>query len=271
MSTMLLGFAGLFLLSLIPVAWVALRAYRRFRGTRVITCPETGCAAAVEVDKGHAAATYAIGEPDLRLTSCSRWPEREGCGQECLSQIEASPEGCLVRNMLIEWYQGLDLRLLPGGDPRDPLVRPQARARDAGRQDDRMARGEARRPAAGLRDAQACLLELPHRPDLPDEIPGPRGRASREEARVAPVVRSEFAAGSRSSDRRGERREDLGRGRDHAGVPGLHPDLVDALDERRLAHLVQHARGQGVRLARVGQRRRAAPAVVIGRQVSTSP
>ena len=106
MSTMLLGFVALFLLSLIPVAWVALRAYRRFRGTRVITCPETGCAAAVEVDKGHAAATYAIGEPDLRLTSCSRWPEREGCGQECLSQIEASPEGCLVRNMLIEWYQG---------------------------------------------------------------------------------------------------------------------------------------------------------------------
>jgi hypothetical protein len=106
MSTMLLGFVGLFLLSLIPVGWVALRAYRRFGGTRVVTCPETGCAVAVEVDKGHAAATYAIGEPDLRLTSCSRWPEREGCGQECLSQIEASPDGCLVRNMLIEWYQG---------------------------------------------------------------------------------------------------------------------------------------------------------------------
>ncbi len=106
MSTMFLLFVALLVLSFIPVGWVALRNYRRFRGTRVITCPETGRAAAVEVDKRHAAATFAVGEPDLRLSSCSRWPEREGCGQECLSQVENSPEGCLVRNMLIEWYQG---------------------------------------------------------------------------------------------------------------------------------------------------------------------
>ncbi len=108
MSTIWVAFGVLLLLSLGPMAWVALRAYRRFRGTRVITCPETGCAAAVEVDEKHAAATSAVGETELRLSSCSRWPEREGCGQECLSQIEASPEGCLVRNMLVEWYRGSD-------------------------------------------------------------------------------------------------------------------------------------------------------------------
>jgi len=106
MSTMFLGFVALFLLSLIPVGWISLRAYRKFRGTRVITCPETGRAAAVEVDRKHAAATAAVGETELRLTSCSRWPEREGCGQDCLTQIEESPEGCLVRNMLTEWYRG---------------------------------------------------------------------------------------------------------------------------------------------------------------------
>jgi hypothetical protein len=106
MSNIWLAFGVLLLLSLIPLAWVTLRTYRKFRGTRVITCPETGCAAAVEVDKRHAAATSVVGETELRLTSCSRWPEREGCGQECLAQIEAAPEGCLVRSMLVEWYQG---------------------------------------------------------------------------------------------------------------------------------------------------------------------
>jgi len=34
------------------------------------------------------------------------WPERAGCGQECLSQIEASPGECLVRNILTKWYEG---------------------------------------------------------------------------------------------------------------------------------------------------------------------
>jgi hypothetical protein len=107
MST-LLGFLGLFVLSFIPIGWVALRAYRRFRGTRVVTCPETGCGAAVEFDRGHAAMTFAMGETKYRLTSCTQWPEKEGCGQGCVSQIEESPDGCLVENMLVDWYRGAD-------------------------------------------------------------------------------------------------------------------------------------------------------------------
>jgi len=43
------------------------------------------------VDEGHAAATTALGDPELRLKGCSHWPEREQCGQECLSQIESAP------------------------------------------------------------------------------------------------------------------------------------------------------------------------------------
>jgi hypothetical protein len=80
--------------------------YIRFRGKRVITCPETRKPAAVEVDAAHAALTAAFSHPDLRLRSCSRWPERAGCGQECLLQVELSPEGCLVRNILTDWYRG---------------------------------------------------------------------------------------------------------------------------------------------------------------------
>jgi hypothetical protein len=106
MGRTLLILGALIVVSLIPVAWSTLRAYLKFRGTRVITCPETGCPAAVEVDERHAASSTFLNETELRLASCSRWPEREGCGQECLAQIEAAPEGCLVRTMLIAWYRG---------------------------------------------------------------------------------------------------------------------------------------------------------------------
>ena len=80
------------------------RAYLRFRGKQVITCPETRKPAAVEVDARHAALTAAISQPDLRLKTCSRWPERLECGQECLLQVSLSPEDCLLRNVLTRWY-----------------------------------------------------------------------------------------------------------------------------------------------------------------------
>jgi hypothetical protein len=79
----------------------------KFRGKRVVTCPETGKPVGVDVDAVHAAATAALGGgADLRLKDCTRWPERETCGQECLSQIEAAPEDCAVRKILRTWYAG---------------------------------------------------------------------------------------------------------------------------------------------------------------------
>jgi len=81
-------------------------AWRKFRGQRVIVCPENQNPAGVVVDARHAAATSVAGSPELRLSSCSRWPERAGCGQPCLSQIAASPEDCLVRNIVSRWYEG---------------------------------------------------------------------------------------------------------------------------------------------------------------------
>ena len=62
----------------------------------LITCPETGKPAAVKVDAGQAVRESVLGHPKIRLEECSRWPERQNCGQECLSQIEADPENCLV-------------------------------------------------------------------------------------------------------------------------------------------------------------------------------
>jgi hypothetical protein len=81
-------------------------AWWRYRGKRVIACPENHQAAGVSLDVKHAALTALRGETNLRLTACSRWPERAGCGQDCLFQIERSPEDCLVRNILVHWYEG---------------------------------------------------------------------------------------------------------------------------------------------------------------------
>lgn len=83
-----------------------LGAFIKFRGKRVITCPETRKPAAVEVDSGHAALTALLGDADLRLKSCSRWPERQDCGQECLLQVALAPHDCLARTMLEDWYHG---------------------------------------------------------------------------------------------------------------------------------------------------------------------
>jgi len=84
----------------------AVIAWRRWRGTRLITCPETRRPAAVEMDLSHAVLGSLAGRPDLRLRDCTRWPERKACGQTCLAQIEESPAECLVRGMLERWYAG---------------------------------------------------------------------------------------------------------------------------------------------------------------------
>jgi len=89
--------------------WGAVRMARiwfRYRGAMVVSCPESQRPAGVSLDAVHASLT-APGKPAaLRLTACSRWPERAGCGQECLAQVAASPEDCLVRNILAKWYAG---------------------------------------------------------------------------------------------------------------------------------------------------------------------
>jgi hypothetical protein len=87
-------------------AWRLGRIWWKYRGKRVIVCPENHTPAGVVVDAGHASATALHGAPELRLASCSRWPERAGCGQECLAQIHAAPEDCLVRNVVSRWFVG---------------------------------------------------------------------------------------------------------------------------------------------------------------------
>jgi len=88
------------------MAWRLGASWWKYRGNRVIICPENVRPAGVVVDAVHASATALGGSPELRLSSCSRWPERAGCGQECLAQIQAAPEDCLVRNIVSDWLAG---------------------------------------------------------------------------------------------------------------------------------------------------------------------
>ncbi|MBZ5701361.1 MAG: hypothetical protein LAN84_05890 [Acidobacteriia bacterium] len=86
--------------------FVGVRTYLRYRGKMLITCPETGKAAAVKVDATQAVRESLVGHAKIRLEECSRWPERQNCGQECLSQVEADPEKCLVWTTVAKWYEG---------------------------------------------------------------------------------------------------------------------------------------------------------------------
>jgi hypothetical protein len=84
----------------------AIRVYFTFHGNRIVSCPENHRAAAVRVAAGKAALEAIVGNKQLSLRACSRWPERQACGQECLAQIEEAPKACLVWTIINRWYQG---------------------------------------------------------------------------------------------------------------------------------------------------------------------
>jgi hypothetical protein len=87
-----LGAAVLLLLS--RLVWISLK----YAGPMLVTCPENTQPAGVGLNLRRIARGGG-----LRLDQCSRWPEKRGCGQECLRQVEAAPQDCLVRTILANW------------------------------------------------------------------------------------------------------------------------------------------------------------------------
>ncbi|MGA8086920.1 MAG: DUF1761 domain-containing protein [Terracidiphilus sp.] len=78
-------------LLLLPASWHR-AIYERYSGGRPVACPENQQPAVVSIDVRHAAVAVMDGRPNLRLSDCTRWPERSKCNQECLSQaIQAEP------------------------------------------------------------------------------------------------------------------------------------------------------------------------------------
>jgi len=93
---------GIILIGL-PVAF-SLQAYYKNRGRRAIICPENHQPADVEVDRKFSFRTALRGREHTRLKSCSRWPEMHECGQECLAQIDPTPEN--IERLLKKSYEG---------------------------------------------------------------------------------------------------------------------------------------------------------------------
>lgn len=86
------------------IRWLV-RSSSKYRGPRIVTCPETKKPAIVKVDALHASLTSTVGLPDIRLQECSRWPIKEQCGQECLMNLDVAPDRCLVSGVLMRWYR----------------------------------------------------------------------------------------------------------------------------------------------------------------------
>lgn len=92
--------------ALAVAAWRLGSSWLKNRGQRVVTCPENHRPAGVAIDVLHASFPALGGASAIRLSICSRWPEKAGCGQDCLAQIAAAPEDCLVRNIVARWLTG---------------------------------------------------------------------------------------------------------------------------------------------------------------------
>ena len=97
MEFALIVLAAAFLAACLPMAWGVVRIYRSLRGAWIVACPETHKAAVVHIDVWRAASARSTPAFGLQLSMCSRWPAKQGCGQECVSQIAASPRGCMAR------------------------------------------------------------------------------------------------------------------------------------------------------------------------------
>jgi len=82
---------GLAFITGVVLALVAtfLTLYFRYRGKRIVTCPETHEPVSARINAALAAGTWIASQPRFVLTACSRWPERAGCDQACAPQIAA--------------------------------------------------------------------------------------------------------------------------------------------------------------------------------------
>ena len=94
---------GAVVLVALPVG-ISLQSYFRNRGRRTVVCPDNHEPVTVELDNKFAFTTALRGEEHERLQSCSRWPDKHDCGQECLAQVNPSPEN--LERLLHKWYQG---------------------------------------------------------------------------------------------------------------------------------------------------------------------
>lgn len=99
---------GLFIIGAIIMVGLplvfSLQSYFKNRGRRSVICPENHQPVDVEADRKFAFWTAWRGKEHTRLQSCSRWPEKGDCGQECLAQVDPTPEN--IERLLKMWTDG---------------------------------------------------------------------------------------------------------------------------------------------------------------------
>jgi hypothetical protein len=61
----------------------------QFRGRHQVLCSETGSVEIIRIHAVRAAVCSAVTDPKLKVSDCSRWPERQRCRQECVGGIRA--------------------------------------------------------------------------------------------------------------------------------------------------------------------------------------
>ena len=71
---------------LLPTMLTTLYEYREKKS---VTCPEMGRTAEIGVDAGRAARSSMFGRLRLKVQSCTFWPERKGCHEDCLRSLES--------------------------------------------------------------------------------------------------------------------------------------------------------------------------------------
>jgi hypothetical protein len=98
--------------TLLAAAWLLRRSeigrtFLRYRGKRLVRCPETNTPAVVEAAALFAGLPPPLGLPRLRVKSCSLWSERgDDCAQSCVWQIRAAPRDTLLKTVLRRYEDG---------------------------------------------------------------------------------------------------------------------------------------------------------------------
>jgi hypothetical protein len=77
----------LILALIIPTSWALVPVWRKARASRHVDCPASSHIAMVDLDPWYAVKMHTLGNQELRIKDCSRWPGQRNCDQACLVQI----------------------------------------------------------------------------------------------------------------------------------------------------------------------------------------
>ena len=79
LAAAIIALGGLYVL--LPLV---IHTFQRYRNKRVMTCPETGSPAEINIDAQRAALSSAFDRPLLKIKNCTLWPKKKGCDEDCI-------------------------------------------------------------------------------------------------------------------------------------------------------------------------------------------